>query len=188
MLEVYLRKYNQYKVWLEVLRMVVFALVVSYFVMRFGLHEVSIATGVFYVCLVLVLVRLYLLVSLRSLVSLIVMGLINEDYIDFEYLSVKVYSLAELKELRKKSRYYDFEKKRSVNGVLGVFGKGTDLDEPLTQCKNLMALDIQIKYLKFHDELQKTINDVSAKLVKFDTMLIGEDEKELEQSLKAKVI
>ena len=120
MLEVYLRKYNQYKVWLEVLRMVVFALVVSYFVMRFGLHEVSIATGVFYVCLVLVLVRLYLLVSLRSLVSLIVMGLINEDYIDFEYLSVKVYSLAELKELRKKSRYYDFEKKRSVNGVLGV--------------------------------------------------------------------
>ena len=51
-----------------------------------------------------------------------------------------------------------------------------------------MALDIQIKYLKFHDELQKTINDVSAKLVKFDTMLIGEDEKELEQSLKAKVI
>jgi hypothetical protein len=188
MLEVYLRKYNQHVVWLKVLQMVIIALVVFYFVVKFGLHKVNIATGVFYACWVFVLIRLYVLGSLKKLVRLIVIELINDDYIDFDYLSVKVYSLDKLKELRKKSRYYNFEKKCSVNGVLGLFGKGTDLDEPLTQCKNLMALDVQVKYLKFHDELQKTINDVSAKLVKFDTMLIGEDEKELEQSLKAKVI
>ena len=188
MLEVYLRKYNQHKVWLEVLRMVIVALAVSYFVVRYGLREVGIAKGVFYACLVLALIRLYVLVSLKDLVRPIVMELITDDYIDFEYLSAKVYSRDELKELRKKSKYYNFEKKCSVNGVLGLFGKGTDLDEPLKQRKNLMALDVQVKYLKFHDEVQKTINDVSAKLVKFDTMLIGEDEKELEQSLKAKVI
>lgn len=188
MLEVYLRKYNQHKVWLEVLRMAVIALGVSYFVVRFGLHGVGIATGIFYACLVFALIRLYLIVSLKDLVRPIVMELITDDYIDFEYLSAKVYSRGELKELRKKSRYYDFENKCSVNGVLGLFGKGTDLDEPLKQRKNLMVLDVQVKYLKFHDELQKTINDVGAKLVKFDTMLIGEDEKELEQSLKAKVI
>lgn len=51
-----------------------------------------------------------------------------------------------------------------------------------------MALDVQVKYLKFHAELQKTINDVGVKLVNFDTMLIGEDEKELEQILKDKCI
>ena len=188
MLEVYLRKYNQHKVWLEVLRMVVVALAVSYFVVKFGLREAGIATGIFYACWVFVLIRLYVLVSLKSLVRPIIVELINDDYIDFEYLSVKVYSLDKLKELRKKSRYYDFENRCFVNGVLGLFGKGVDLDEPLIQRKNLMALDVQVKYLKFHDELQKIINDVSAKLVKFDTMLIGEDEKELEQSLKAKVI
>lgn len=188
MLEVYLRKYNQHKVWLEVLRIVVVALAVSYFVVRFGLREAGIATGIFYACWVFVLVRLYVLVFLRSLVRPIVVELITDDYIDFEYLSAKVYSRDELKELRKKSRYYDFENKCSVNSVLGLFGKGTDLDEPLKQRKNLMVLDVQVKYLKFHEELQKTINDVGAKLVKFDTMLIGEDEKELEQSLKAKVI
>ena len=188
MLEVYLRKYNQHKVWLDVLRMAVFALVLSYFVVRYGLREVGIANGVFYACLVFVLIRLYVLVSLKDLVRPIVMELITDDYIDFEYLSAKVYSRDELKELRKKSRYYDFEKKCSVIGVLGLFGKGTDLDEPLKQRKNLMVIDVQVKYLKFHEELQKTINDVGAKLVKFDTMLIGEDEKELEQSLRAKVI
>lgn len=188
MLEVYLRKYNQHVVWLKVLQMVIIALVVFYFVVRYGLQEVGIANGVFYACLVLALIRLYVLVSLKDLVRPIVVELINDDYIDFEYLSVKVYSTDELKELRKKFRYYDFENRCSVNNVVGLFGKGTDLDEPLTQCKNLMALDVQIKYLKFHDELQKTINDVCAKVVKFDTLLIGEDEKELEQSLKAKCI
>ena len=188
MLEVYLRKYNQHVIWLKVLRMVVIALGMSYFVVKFGFREEGIATGIFYACLVLALIRLYVLVSLKDLVRPIVMELITDDYIDFEYLSAKVYSRDELKELRKKSRYYDFEKKCSVNGVLGLFGKGTDLDEPLKQRKNLMVLDVQVKYLKFHEELQKTINDVGAKLVKFDTMLIGEEEKELEQSLKAKVI